>query len=149
MGAQDIFMKMMFRKLAPKICETLMKASLAWGEDIFNLFITIRHDPKGDLDDPDACIYWIKSTETKNKAALMKDDGELDGENRDMLVEIFPIISEMIADQAGEWNLTSYDVFIKMNLKKGEKYKSPESLEWKILSNKGMLPVQKVVHITP
>lgn len=139
-------MRMMFRKMAPRVTETLMKAATAWGENVFDLFITIRHDPKGDLDDPDACIYWMKSIKTDNKAPLM-NSGNMESEHRDTLKEMFPIISEMIADQANEWGLTSYQVFIKIYLKQGKEMNSGKSLGFKIISNKGLLPVQKVVII--
>jgi hypothetical protein len=105
------------RTMAPIIIETFEKVSAATGQQISLLYLIMRYEPGSDLDNVKSCVIEMRDMLSQKLIPLQNDPGKAQSSTND-LEQAFPLLKELVIKYSETWNVTPYDLFITIRLKK-------------------------------
>jgi hypothetical protein len=115
MGEQsnEAMWRIALRQTAPAFKNLLEAYASMWSEFFFNLHIAFSYQEGKDIQDPQNTLMVISSILSKRTEIVPYEKfAESGSSEMTLLIEMFPMFYEHIENQAKEWDVTIYQIFL-------------------------------------
>lgn len=141
--SEEAMFRIGLRALAPILRQSFDDRAEAWGEMVHNLYMTLRYEKDKPLNDQKSVLIHFGSILSKKFILAMQDPScKVSEEQRDMLEEVFPAGAEILQEQAREWQVSVYDLFMLIRIKDAGviSEETPETVEVQLRTRAGITP---------